>query len=212
MSVQVKICGVTTAAALDAAIVHRASHVGFNFYPPSPRWLAPAKAAPLAAQADGRLVRVGVFVDPDDALLAEAIAAASLDAVQLHKVEAGRRAAIRAHFGLPLWAVVPVRSAADLAVSRSIDAATADLILYDAATPAGAALPGGMGVRIDWALLANHRHALPWGLAGGLDAANVAEAIRITGAPLVDVASGVESAAGVKDVDKIAAFLRAAQR
>lgn len=206
MPVTAKICGLTTPETLDAALAHGAAHVGFVFFPPSPRHLSFDRAAGLAARVPGHVGKVGVFVDPDDALLDAALAAARLDAVQLHKVTPERAAAIRAR--VPVWAAVAVKTRADLAAARPF-AGAVDRILYDAKTPEGAALPGGMGVRFDWELLRGHRHPLPWALSGGLDPANVAEAARITGATLVDVSSGVETAPGVKDVDKIAAFLKA---
>lgn len=206
MPVTAKICGLTTPETLDAALAHGAAHVGFVFFPPSPRHLSFDRAAGLAARVPGHVGKVGVFVDPDDALLDAALAAARLDAVQLHKVTPERAAAIRAR--VPVWAAVAVKTRADLTAARPF-AGAVDRILYDAKTPEGAALPGGMGVRFDWELLRGHRHPLPWALSGGLDPANVAEAARITGATLVDVSSGVETAPGVKDVDKIAAFLKA---
>jgi len=206
---KIKICGIDSAAALDAAIAARADFVGLNFYPPSPRFRSSAEAAALASRAAGRVGLVGVFVDPDDAALREAIAAGRLNAVQLHRVSASRRAEVRARFGLPVWAVVEVAQRADLAARHHLEAA--DRVLYDAKTPAGA-LPGGMGLAFDWSMLSGLAQPLPWGLAGGLSPANVAEAIRITGAPLVDTSSGVESAPGVKDVDRIAAFCEAARR
>lgn len=177
------------------------------FFAPSPRNLAFAEAKSLDAQAQGRIAKVGVFVDPTDDLLRDAIAAGSLDALQLHKVTAARRGAVKALFGLPVWAVTAVKTPEDLARHP----AHADRVLYDAATPADAALPGGMGVRFDWGLLAGRAHDLKWGLAGGLTPANVADAITLTGAPLVDVSSGVESAPGAKDVDLIRAFCEAAR-
>ncbi len=203
-----KICGLSTPATLDAAIKYGASHVGFVFFAPSPRDLLFAKAAELAARVPGHVRRVGVFVNPDDELLEQAVPAGNLDILQLHKTPPARAAAIRAKFGLEFWIAVAVRTRADLdaaATYRGI----ADRILYDAKTPDGAALPGGMGLRFDWDLLAGFRHPLPWALSGGLDPANVAEAIRATGADLVDVSSGVESAPGVKDEARIAAFLHA---
>ncbi|MGN6500855.1 MAG: phosphoribosylanthranilate isomerase [Tsuneonella sp.] len=207
----IKICGVTDAAALDAAIAARADHAGFVFFGPSPRNLSPASARRLAERAAGRIGRVGLFVDPGDALLADAVEAGALTAIQLHGDETPQRAAqVRARFGLPVWKVIPVAAAADLARAAHYREA-ADLILFDARTPKGA-LPGGMGLKFDWSLLAGHRGPLPWGVAGGLTPANVAEAIRITGAPLVDTSSGVESAPGVKDVDKIRAFCQAARQ
>jgi phosphoribosylanthranilate isomerase len=203
-----KICGLSTPETLDAAVAGGASHVGFVFFPPSPRHLGFEKAAGLAGRVPSRVARVGVFVDPDDALIDEAVRAGRLDAVQLHATRPERVAAIRARARLETWAAVPVRTRADLNGAHGF-AGAADRLLYDAKTPPGAALPGGMGLRFDWGLLDGFRHPLPWALSGGLDATNAGEAIRRTSAPLVDVSSGVESAPGVKDVDKIAAFLRA---
>lgn len=203
----IKICGIDRAETLEAAIAARASHVGFVFYPPSPRFLESAHAAALATRAKGRIMRVGLFVDPDDAALADGIAT-GLDAVQLHGEEsAGRVAEVKARFGLEVWKVLPVATAEDIARADAYGGA-ADFLLFDARTPKGT-LPGGMGLRFDWSLLNGYRGATLWGLAGGLNAGNVAEAIARTGAPLVDASSGIESAPGVKDVDKIAAFCKA---
>lgn len=209
MPVSAKICGLSTPETLDAAIGGGASHVGFILFPPSPRHVDVAKLAGLAARVPPRVRRVGVFVDPDDALLAAVTP--HLDAVQLHKATPARTAAIRARTGLEIWSAVAIKTRADLDAARGYDGA-ADRILYDAKTPDGATLPGGMGVRFDWALLDGVRHPLPWALSGGLDADIVADAIGRTGATLVDVSSGVETAPGVKDVDKIAAFLQAVKR
>lgn len=205
----IKICGLTSPAALDAAIAARADFGGLVFYPPSPRHTPCDRAAALAARAGARLPLVGVFVDPDDALLGEAVASGRLAALQLHRVTAARRAAIKARFGLPVWGVIAVSKPADLAGRQHFEAA--DRLLYDAKTPVDAALPGGMGLAFDWALLAGLSQPLPWGLAGGLTPGNVAEAARITGAPLVDVSSGVESGPGIKDPALIAAFCAAAR-
>ena len=206
----IKICGVSTPDALDAAIAARATHVGFNFYPPSPRCIAPKDVGALAARAGDRIARVGVFVDPDDGFLEERASAGKLDAIQLHGAETPERTAqVKQRFGLPVWKVVAVTNAADLAKARDYQGA-ADFILLDAKTPKGA-LPGGMGLAFDWSLLSGYRGALPWGLAGGLAPQNVAQAITQTGASLVDTSSGVESAPGVKDVDLIAAFCKAAR-
>jgi len=206
----IKICGISEAAALDAAVRARADHAGFVFFPPSPRHVSPAQAATLAERAGDRIGRVGLFVDAADALLAEAVAAARLTAIQLHGSETPNRAAeIRAHFGLPVWKAVSVASAAD--IERAAAWADAvDLVLFDAKTPKGT-LPGGMGLSFDWSLLAAWKNRAPWGLAGGLTPANVAEAVALTGAPLVDTSSGVESAPGVKDAELIAQFCRAAR-
>lgn len=204
-----KICGLSTVDTLHAALRGGASHVGFVVFPPSPRHVDRDALARLAAQVPANVGRVGVFVDPDDALLESVVD--QLDALQLHRVAPARAAAIRARFGPEAWAAVAVRTRADLAAAASFVGA-ADRILYDARTPDSAALPGGMGVRFDWALLDGFRHPLPWLLSGGLDAANVAVAAARTGATLVDVSSGVESAPGVKDVDKVSAFLQAVAR
>jgi len=203
-----KICGLSTPETLDAACRHGASHVGFVLFPPSPRHLSFDRLRELVARVPSHVATVGVFVDPDDALIDGAMAAGAFDVLQLHKATPARAAAVRARTGREIWAAVAVRTRGDLDAAAGYRGA-ADRILYDAKTPAGAALPGGMGVRFDWALLDAFRHPLPWALSGGLDAGNVAEAIRHTGAELVDVSSGVESAPGVKDAEKIAAFLRA---
>ena len=206
----IKICGISTPATLDAAIEARADYVGLVFYPPSPRYLTLPDAAELAARATGRIAKVGLLVDASDGLVADAVSAAKLEALQLHGCETPQRAAeLRARFGVPVWKVVAVASAADIARADAY-AGAADLILFDAKTPKGT-LPGGMGLVFDWSLLGAYRGELPWGLAGGLTTDNVAEAVRVTGAPLVDASSGVESAPGVKDVDKIAAFCKAAR-
>lgn len=210
MATLVKICGISTPKTLAACIAARAPWVGFNFFPPSPRFLTGAAAARLAALADGAIRKAGVFVDADDATIAEALAAGKLDAIQLHGHESPERAAqVRARFGLPVWKVLSVSGSEDVAGAAAYGSA-ADFLLFDAKTPKGH-LPGGMGLAFDWSLLAAYRGPLAWGLAGGLTPANVAEAIRLTGAPLVDTSSGVESAPGVKDVDKIAAFCKAAR-
>lgn len=178
------------------------------FFPKSPRAVTSADAALLSARAEGRINRVGLFVDPDDALLAEAVAAARLDAIQLHGAETPERAAqLRSRFGIPVWKALSVASAADVE-RASAYAQAVDLVLFDARTPKGA-LPGGMGLAFDWNLVANWKGPVAWGLAGGLEPGNVAEAIRRTKTPLVDTSSGVEIAPGVKDADRIAAFCAA---
>lgn len=211
MAAAIKICGISTPETLDAVLDAQADHVGFNFFPPSPRHLGLVEASALAARAGSRISKVGVFVDPDDAALRDAISAAKLDAVQLHGGESpARSAAVRAQFGLPVWKVIPVATASDVVRAQAYTDA-ADFILFDAKTPKDAQLPGGMGLRFDWGLLSGISMSLPWGLAGGLSPTNVAGAIAATGAPLVDTSSGVESAPGVKDMDKIAAFCKAAR-
>ncbi len=208
--VTAKICGLTTPDTLEAALSGGASHVGFVFFPASPRHLTFEAATGLAARVPAHVQRVGVFVDPEDALVEAAIKAGRLDAVQLHKTAPPRVAAIRATFGRDVWAAVAVKTGADLAQAAHY-AGAATRLLYDAKTPEAAELPGGMGLRFDWRLLEGFRHPLPWALSGGLDASNVAEAVRRTGATLVDVSSGVESAPGVKDKGRLLAFLKTVQ-
>jgi phosphoribosylanthranilate isomerase len=207
--VDIKICGVSTADAIQAALRGGASHVGFIHFARSPRHLMPDKLAELAPLLPASVKKVGVTVDADDMVLDAMVRAGGLDVLQLHGKESPERVAqIRQRFGLEVWKVISVKTAADLTAGPAYIGA-ADMLLYDAKTPEGAALPGGMGHRFDWTLLKGHKPPMPWGLSGGLDPDNVAEAIRATGAPLVDVSSGVESAPGVKDVDKIAAFCKA---
>ena len=208
---RIKICGLTTPETLEAAIAARADYFGLMFYPPSPRFAAPEVARELGARAAGRIGRVGVFVDADDALLADSVAAAGLDALQLHGAESPAHVAqLRTRFGLPVWKVLSIASAEDVARADAYRGA-ADLILFDAKTPKGG-LQGGMGLKFDWSLLGAWKGSFPWGLAGGLSPDNVAEAVRLTGAPLVDTSSGVESAPGIKDAARIAEFCAAARR
>lgn len=207
--ISAKICGLSTPETLDAAVAGGASHVGFVFFPKSPRHVAFEQAAALAHRVHDHVLKAGVFVDPDDALLDAAIAAGGLDVIQLHgKETAERAAAVKVRTGKEVWKALPIRTSADLAGAGAFHGAV-DRLLYDAKTPEGSQLPGGMGLRFDWRLLQGFRHPLAWALSGGLDATNVAEAVGITGARLVDVSSGVESAPGIKNVDKIAAFLKA---
>ena len=210
MPVKIKICGLTTPETLDAALKGGASHVGFVFFAKSPRNLTVEKAAALAARVEGRAKIVGLFVDPDADQIDRVRAQVRLDVVQLHGEERPEPVArIAMTSRLDVWKALPVRTARDLNEAQKYRGA-ATLILYDAKPPAGSDLPGGNGLRFDWELLRGHRHPLPWALSGGLDASNIAEAVRVTNALLLDVSSGVESAPGIKDVDKIAAFLKAA--
>ena len=208
MPVRAKICGLSTPETIHVALRHGASHIGLVFFAPSPRNLDFGDAQRFAALIPPQVGRVGVFVDPDDALVAQAVASAPLSVLQLHQVTPARAAQIRAQTGLETWAAIAVRERADLAVAPKFVGA-ADRLLFDAKTPPGAALPGGMGVRFDWELLRGFAHSLPWALSGGLTADNVGEAVNATGAALVDASSGLETAPGIKDVDKIAAFLKA---
>lgn len=204
-----KICGLSTPETLDAAVAGGAAYVGLVFFPPSPRHVPFELAAGLAQRVPEHVGRVGVFVNPDDALIAAALEAAGLTHIQLHNTPPARVAELAARGTARVWAAVSVKRAADLEAAAPYAAAGAERILYDAKTPDGALLPGGMGLRFDWTMLSGFRHPTDWGLAGGLNPDNVAEAVQLTGAPMVDVSSGVESAPGVKDSTKISAFLRA---
>jgi phosphoribosylanthranilate isomerase len=202
MTVAIKICGITTDDGMDAAIAAGADWVGLNFFPASPRFLTPARAAALLRPAPPW--RVGLFVKPDDTAIAEVLAAVKLDILQIY-ADAPRAAAIRARFGLPVWRAVGVTSAADLpATDEGLDG-----FVIESKPPSGSTRPGGNATRFDWSVLAGWQAPAPWMLAGGLDPGNVAAAIRATAAPAVDVASGVESAPGIKDPARLAAFAAA---
>jgi len=207
----IKICGLKTADALDAALVGGASHVGFIFFPKSPRDIAPDEAGRLRLAAKGRAKAVAVTVDADDALLDRIVAAMAPDMLQLHGRETPARvAAVKARYGLPVMKALAVSEASDLdriAPYRGI----ADRFLFDATPPKDAVLPGGNGVSFDWRLLASLDPAVDYMLSGGLDAANVGDALRLANPPGIDVSSGVESAPGVKDTALIADFLNAAR-
>lgn len=209
-SIRVKICGLRTKADVAAVAAAGAAYAGFNFFPRSPRYVTPAEARRLAVDAPDGLCKVALVVDADDALLDAITAEVPLDMLQLHGHETPARVAeVKARYGLPVMKVLGVADEADLAGLLDYQLA-ADQILVDAKAPKGAVLPGGNGLTFDWRLLVGRKWLRPWMLAGGLTSDNVAEAIRRTGARQVDVASGVESAPGVKDADKIAAFVAAA--
>jgi phosphoribosylanthranilate isomerase len=209
---KVKICGLTSAAAVAHAADNGAAYVGFVFYPPSPRALELDAARTLARGAPAGVTRVAMVVDADDAFLDRLMATVPVDMLQLHGHEnPGRVTAIRARTGLPVMKAIGIRDAGDLPLIAEYEA-VADQLLIDAKPPREGAgiLPGGNALSFDWRLIAGRRWARPWLLAGGLTAANVAAATRLTGAEQVDVSSGVEAARGVKDVGKISAFIQAA--
>ncbi|SEA77161.1 phosphoribosylanthranilate isomerase [Rubrimonas cliftonensis] len=209
--VRVKICGVRTPLDLEACVAARVDYVGLNLFPPSPRYVAPDALRALAAAAPPGLCKVALVVDPDAAAL-EALAALPVDMVQLHgREDPARVAAIRARLGLPVMKTVAVAGPQDVAAIAAFEA-VADQILVEGRPPEGADLPGGVGAGFDWRLVAGRRWARPWMLAGGLKPDNVTEAVAVSGARQVDVASGVERARGVKDAALIAAFAAAARR
>ena len=210
MSAAVKICGLTDEESIDAAIAAGADYLGFVFCAKSPRNLSAERAAELTQFVEG-VRKVGLFVDADDSQLDEVLSHVRLDLLQFHGAETPERLEqVRREFALPVMKAIAVETAADLAGAADF-AEVADRLLFDAKPPKGAALPGGNAVSFDWNLLAGFKSRLPWMLAGGLTADNVAEAIRLSGAKAVDVSSGVESAPGVKDPARIAAFIRNAR-
>jgi len=211
MPTKVKICGLKTEAALEAALAGSADYVGLVFFPPSPRNVTPAVAKALAAKARGRARIVALMVDPDDALIAQVVASVAPDLIQLHGHETQARVAeIRARWGISVMKAVPVETAEDAHAARQFSP-VADLILFDARAPADSARPGGNGAPFDWRTLLGVTEGMPFVLSGGLTPDNVAEAIRLTGATTVDVSSGVESSPGEKDPELIRRFLRAAK-
>jgi phosphoribosylanthranilate isomerase len=204
---RLKVCGLSTPEAVEAAVAAGAAYVGFVFHPASPRHVSPAEARALALLVPPGVAKVALVVDPSDAALDAILDVVPVDMIQLHGRETPERVAeVRASRGLPVMKAMGVAVAEDLLRLDAFGAA--DQILLDAKAPPGG-LPGGNGLSFDWSLLAGRRWARPWMLAGGLNAANVAEAVRLTGARQVDVSSGVESAPGIKDASRIRAFAEA---
>jgi phosphoribosylanthranilate isomerase len=204
--IRVKICGINSEAAIDAAVEGAADWIGLNFFPPSPRYVPPARARELAARhRDGPPV-VGLFVNPTAAGIEEVLDEVGLDMLQIYGVP-DDLPALRARFGLPIWRPVGVAAADDLPVAMH----GADTLLLEAKPPPEATRPGGNALRFDWTLTRRWRAPGPWVLAGGLNPDNVAEAIRLSGAEVVDVSSGVEREKGVKDPGLIEAFIRNAR-
>ena len=205
MTIRVKICGINDPVAFDTAVAAGADWVGFNFFPPSPRYVTPQQAAALSERTTAAVSRVGLFVDPTVEAVAAALETVQLDALQVYgEVDVP---ALRRKFGVPIWRPVGVASGGDLPDTSS----GADRLLLEAKPPVGATRPGGNATRFDWSLLHDWRAPVPWILAGGLTVGNVAEAIRTTGAQAVDVSSGVERERGVKDPRMIRAFIRNAR-
>jgi len=207
VSAQVKVCGINAPDAFDAAAEAGADWVGFVFVPASPRWVTPGEAARLSARLRGGPGRVGLFVEPDDDDVARALDAAPLDALQLY-ASAERAMTLRERFGVPVWLALGVATGDDLPADAPPGV---DRLLLDSKPPPGAALPGGNAQRFEWPMLRSWKAPLPWVLAGGLTPGAVADAIRASGAPAVDVSSGVERARGVKDPRLIRAFVEAAR-
>jgi phosphoribosylanthranilate isomerase len=205
MIVEAKICGLSTPDTVDAAVAGGARWVGFMTYPRSPRHIATETLRMLAQRVPDTVGRAGVFVDPDDALLDERLAAGAFDLLQLHGSERPERVvAIKRRTGKSVMKVIKIAEAADVERGIADYAAVADRLMFE---PAEGILPGGNAKAFDWTMLSGRTVPVPWLLAGGLTPDNVVEAVRVTGAPAVDVSSGVEATRGVKSVALIRAFL-----
>ncbi len=214
MSVAAKICGIDGPEAMAAAVASGAAYAGLVFYPPSPRYLTIEQAAALARMAPESVTTVGLFVDIGDDVLARVLSEVPLKLLQLHGAETPERVGeIKAATGLAVMKAIKVADAHDVAAAEPY-IGVADRLLFDAKAPPGlaGALPGGNALKFDWELVGGRDWPCPWMLSGGLTAANVAEAVRISGAPAVDVSSGVEDRPGVKNVGLIEEFLAAAAR
>ena len=209
MKIQTKICGLSTPEAVDCAARNGAAMVGFVFFPPSPRSITVVEAPALTARVPDGVKKVGLTVNADDDLLQEIARNAGIDILQLHGNEEPERVfEVRHKFGLPVIKALPVEDQVDLMVARGYDGVV-DYFLFDAKPPEDATRPGGNAMAFDWTLLKGFSLAKPWLLAGGLTPENVAEAARTSGAHMVDVSSSVKDAPGLKNLDKIRAFLRA---
>lgn len=212
MGVAAKICGLSTSEAVAAAVAGGAAYIGFVFYPPSPRAVTPERAARLCAGVPREVVRVGLFVDADDETIEAALAMAPIDLLQFHGSETPERVAeARLRFGRQVMKAVAIAEPPDVRAAAQHEE-TADWLLFDAKPPLRPdALPGGNGLAFDWELIAGRSWGRPWMLSGGLTAALLADAVRISGAAVVDVSSGVETRPGIKDPERIRAFLAAAR-
>lgn len=211
MSLLIKICGLSTAPTLEAALAAGADMVGLVFFPPSPRSLTRDAARALGEQAQGRALKVALSVDADDVYLDEAVEAARPEILQLHGKESPQRVLeLKRRYGLPVMKAIHVSAPDDLAVVAAYEE-VADRLIFDARPPRGAVLPGGNGAAFDWRILDHVTTGLPWMLSGGLNTGNVAEAIAMTGAAGVDVSSGVETSPGVKDEALIRLFVARAR-
>jgi phosphoribosylanthranilate isomerase len=211
MTVAAKICGINDPVAMRAAADAGARYVGLNFYRPSPRYVTPAEAGELAALVPGNVIRVGVFVDPEDAEVDAVLAEMPLDLLQLHGGESPSRVSgLKERTGISVMKAISVGVEDDISRARAYSD-VADWLMFDAKPPKDMvnALPGGNALSFEWRLLGGRSWSLPWMLAGGLNAGNIADAVRLSGATAVDTSSGVEDAPGKKNPEKIRAFLNA---
>lgn len=210
MALSVKVCGLTTADTIAAAVDGGADFVGFVFFAPSPRAMTPERATALALTVPARVRRVGLIVDASDDAIGPIVATGVIDVLQLHGAETPARVAeVRERFGLPVIKAIAVASARDLDRAQAYED-VADGLLFDGRPPPTATRPGGNACSFDWALMAGRSWRLPWMLAGGLTAETLAKAVRASGAGAVDVSSGVETAPGIKSVALIRRFLATA--
>tara|TARA_R110000796_G_scaffold16484_2_gene51232 strand:+ start:15764 stop:16399 length:636 start_codon:yes stop_codon:yes gene_type:complete len=208
----VKICGINSEDALIAAMSAGADALGYVFFPPSPRHISLKGATTLTKQVPNSILKVGLFVEAGDEALQTAIEAGNLDVIQLHGKESPERVTeVKQRFGLKVMKAISVSTADDIDKAQSDYDGIADFLLFDAKPPKDSVLPGGNAVSFDWTLLTGRHFKSDWMLAGGLNPDNVAEAIKISGAPWADVSSGVEKTKGVKDARKIADFIHAAK-
>jgi len=209
MALDIKICGLKTDQAMATALAGGASHVGFIFFAKSPRYVEPAEAGRLRPAARGKALAVAVTVDASDALLDGIVTAMQPDMLQLHGSETPERVSeLKARYGLPVMKALPLGEAADLGRVKPF-IGIADRFLFDAKPPKGSELPGGNGVAFDWRILAGLDAGVDYMLSGGLNAANIGDALRLANPPGIDISSGVESAPGVKDPALIEQFFRA---
>ena len=213
MTIEAKICGINAAEAAAAAVEGGADYIGLVFFPPSPRSVTPLQAHKIAATVPPGVRKVALLVDADDVRIREILAAVPFDLLQLHGSETPARVAqIRSRFATPVMKAIKIAAAEDVAGADAY-VRVADRLLFDAKPPKDlkGALPGGNALAFDWELLAGRSWPIPWMLSGGLNARNLAEAVRISRARAVDVSSGVEDKPGLKNPEKIRAFLAAAK-
>jgi phosphoribosylanthranilate isomerase len=210
VSIDVKICGLKDPVSVRAAVDGGAAMVGFVFFPPSPRSITAAGQAELSGAVPDGILKIGLVVNPEDAFLKDLLATARLDMLQLHGLENPERVGeIRERFGLPVMKAVAIAGPKDIVLAHDYEGVT-DRLLFDARPPKGASRPGGNAQVFDWTLLRDQVWQKPWLLAGGLRADNLVEAVRTSGAAAVDISSGVEDSPGMKNPDKISAFLEVA--
>jgi len=214
MTIAVKICGLSRPEVVQAAATAGAAYIGFVFYAKSPRHVTPQQAAGLATQIPASVIKCGVFVDPTDEQLDITLAHIPLDLIQLHGTEStGRLQDIKTRFKRPVMKAIAIAGPEDITAAKPYQN-YADMLLFDAKAPTSLidALPGGNGLAFDWQLIKDSDWQLPWMLSGGLNADNLATALAVSGAKIVDVSSGVELSPGVKDIAKINAFIQTANK